>query len=163
MGRRNEGDLYDFENMTDDEVREVVLEHLRESPSLDVDEIEVDVRDGMITLSGRVGTDAEVQVAEAIVDDLLGLDRFTNELVVDELSRGDVPLAADEAAEWDIEREDALGGNASQHSDTADHLVEDLEAETHGTHDMGEAIREGATYTPPEGPVSDGYGSRENH
>lgn len=163
MATRNEGDLYDFDNMTDDEVRQVVVEHLRDSSNLDADDIDVAVSEGIVTLSGRVGTDSEVQVAGAIVDDLLGLDRFANELVVDELRRGDVPPGADDAAQWEAEKDDRLGGGASQQTDTADHLVEDLESETHGTQDMGEAIRDGASYTPPDEPISDGYGSREDH
>ncbi len=163
MASRNEGDLYDFENMTDDEVRQIVLEQLRDSPSLDADDIDVDVVAGVVSLSGRVGTDSEVQVAEAIIDDLLGIDRFINDLVVDALRRGSDPSAADDTAEMETERGDRIGGGTSQQSDTADHLVEDLDAETHGTRDMGEAIRDGATYTPPDGPGSDGYGSREDH
>ena len=164
MANRGAGDLYDFQNMTDDEMREVVLEHLRDSPKLDVDDIEVDVRDGRVTLSGRVGTDMEVRVAEAVLDDVLGLDDFSNELVVDELRRGDDPSnLGDDAAGWDGDLTEAAANASSQQSDTAEHLVEDLEAETHGSSDMGQAIRDGSAYSPPDGPVSDGYGSRENH
>jgi hypothetical protein len=163
MANRDGGDIYDFGNMTDDEVREVVLEHLRDSPNLDVDDIEVGVKDGTVVLSGRVGTDAEVRVAEAVLDDVLGLDSFSNELVVDELRRGDVPLATDDAERWEADHIDQTGGESSQQSDTAEHLVEDLDAETNGARDMGQAIRDGSAYAPPDRPVSDGYGSRENH
>src|SRR5688572_16893391 len=163
MPREFGGDLYDFQNMADDEVRSVIIEHLRAQPNLEVDDIDVIVRNGSVTLSGRVGTDAEVQVAEAVLDDVLGFDSFTNELVVDELRRGDMPNAADDALAFDQPMDDPLGGFNSQHSDTAEHLVEDLESETLGTHDMGRAIRDGSTYTPPEGPLGDGYGSREDH
>jgi hypothetical protein len=48
-------------------------------------------------------------------------------------------------------------------SDTAEHLVEDLDAQTYGTHDVGTAVEEGASYEPPDRPVPDGYGSREAH
>src|SRR5690606_1949661 len=67
-------------NMSDDEIRDVVLEHLRESPNVSADDVQVAVRDGHVTLSGRVGTDAEAQVAEAVLDDVLGLDEYTNDL-----------------------------------------------------------------------------------
>lgn len=164
MANRGAGDLYDFQNMTDDEVREVVLEHLRESPGLEVDDIDVGVQDGMVTLTGRVGTDAEVRIAEAVLDDVLGLDSFSNELVVDELRRGDDPSDLDDdAVGWDDDVTEAAANTSSQQSDTAEHLVEDLEAETHGARDMGQAIRDGSAYSPPDGPVSDGYGSLENH
>jgi hypothetical protein len=163
MTREQGGDVFDFPNMTDDEVREVLLEQLREHPSLDPDDIDVIVRDGQVTLSGRVGTDAEVQVATAILDDLLGIDDFAIELVVDELRRGDAPAAADDAIARDAEVDDPLGKPDPQQSDTAEHLVEDLESETFGTHDMGKAIRDGSSYAPPDRPVSEGYGSREDH
>ena len=163
MAREFGGDLFDFENMTDDEIREVVSQQLREYPNLDADWIDVDVRDGFVTLSGRVGTDSEVRVAEAILDDVLGLENFSNELVVDELHRGTVSEAADEAATEDEEVDEQMGEPAMDQSDTAAHLVENLEDQTFGTHDMGEAIQEGIPYVPPDRPVGDGYESRENH
>lgn len=163
MARQHGGDLFDFSNMSDDEIRDVVVEHLREYPSLNDTDVDVTVRDGQVTLSGRVGTDAEVQVAEAVLDDVLGLDDYTNELVVDEAVRYALPEAADDAEAASEELDDQLGESDEQQSDTAEHLQEDIESQTYGTHDMGEAIRDGATYTPPDRPVSDGYDSRENH
>jgi hypothetical protein len=163
MATQYGGDLYDFPNMSDDEIREVIVEHLREYPNLDAGWIDVDVRDGFVTLSGRVGTDSEVQVAESVLDDVLGLDNYSNELVVDELHRGELSEAADEAVVQSAEVDDQEGDRHPQQSDTADHLEEDLDSQTYGTHDMGEAIREGTPYTPPDRPVADGYDSRETH
>lgn len=163
MAREHGGDIYDFQNMTDDEMREVVLEHLREYPNIDPDDVDVEVHDGSVKLTGRVGTDAEVQVATEVLDDVLGLENFTNELVVDELRRGDVPEGADAASAQNREIDSQLGDPLSQQSDTAEHLQEDLDSETYGTHDMGKAVRDGASYSPPDRPVGDGYGSREDH
>ena len=163
MARQHGGDLFDFSNMSDDEIRTVVVEHLREYPSLNDTAVEVAVRNGHVTLGGRVGTDAEVQVAEAVLDDVLGLDDYTNNLVVDEAVRYSLPEAADDAATAGEELDDQLGDSDEQQSDTAEHLQEDIESQTYGTHDVGEAIRDGATYIPPDRPVSDGYDSRENH
>lgn len=163
MAREHGGDLFDFGNMSDDDIRGVVVEHLQEYPNLDAAGIEVTVRDSHVTIAGRVGTDAEVQVAEAVLDDVLGLDSYTNNLVVDESARYQLPEAADDAEVAGEEMDDQLGDSNEQQSDTAEHLEEDLDAETYGTHDMGEAIRDGATYIPPDRPVSDGYDSRENH
>lgn len=162
MAREYGGELYDFPNMTDDEVREVVREHLGESPNLDPDDIDVAVKDGRVTLSGRVGTDSEVETATAILDDVLGLDDFSNELMVDALRRGDAPEAADDAVARDREADDGDEVGA-QHSDTAAHLAADLEADTFGTRDMGKAIQDGTSYIPPDSPGGDGYGSREDH
>ena len=157
-------DLYDFSTMTDDEIYDVVVQHLREYPEVDADWIQVNVRDGTVILSGRVGSDAEVSIAEKIVVEILGVEDFTNELVVDELHRGELPMAADDAFTAEEEVDDQMGeGRGVQQSDTAEHLVEDLEALSFGTHDMQAAIEDGASYQPPDRPIPDGYGSRENH
>lgn len=163
MARQFGGDVYDFDNMTDDEIRQVVVEHLREYPNLDAGWIDVAVKDGFVTLSGRVGTDGEVQVAESVIGDVLGLESYANELVVDELHRGERSEAADEAVVQDEEVEENSGEPARNQSDTAAHLAENLEDEMYGTHDVGEAIQDGLPYVPPDRPTSDGYDSRENH
>lgn len=163
MARQNGGDLYDLSDMTDDEIRELVVQQLREYPNVDADWIDVQVNDGFVTLAGRVGTDGEVQVAESVVHDVLGIERYANELIVDELHRVEGPEAADELLAYEEEAEGQLGDGDRHQSDTASHLVEDLESQSFGTHDMGQAIQEGATYIPPDRPVGDGYGSREDH
>jgi hypothetical protein len=162
MARQHGGDLYDFSNFSDAEIRDVVVQHLRESPEIDHDWVEVDVNDGFVRLSGRVGTDGEVEVAEAVVHDVLGIEQYVNELMVDPLHRGDRPTAADTAVMEERESEDQLGGTQGQHSDTAEHLAEDLEQETFGTRDPGRAVEGGQTYIPPDRPPG-GYGNREDH
>ena len=162
MAGRYTGDIFDFSGMTDDELYDVVVQHLQEHPEVDAGWIEVRVRDGHVTLAGRVGSDSEVSVAEQVVTEILGLE-LTNELVVDELHRGEMPEAADDAVTADLESDDQLGETQLDQSDTAQHLVEDLDAMTYGTHDVGTAIEEGASYEPPDRPVPDGYRSTENH
>lgn len=157
-------DPYDFTGMSDDEIYDVVVQHLGEYPELDVGWIEVAVRGGRVTLSGRVSSDGEAQIAEKALVEVLGLAEVSNELVVDELHRGEAPEAADDALAQDREVDDQLGEpGEAQHSDTAAHLMEDLDAQTYGTHDVGTAIEEGAPYMPPQRPVPDGYTSREDH
>ena len=150
------GDVRDFSSMTDDELRDVVLTHLRGDPNINPDEIDVVVSEGAVALRGRVGTDTEVEVATSLLDDVLGLDNFANELMVD-------PLRRDARNAEDGEDDGVLPDPANQQSDTADHLVEDLESETFGTEDASQSVRDGSPYTPPEGPFADGYGSREDH
>ena len=53
-------DPYDFTGMSDDEIYDVVVEHLGEYPQLDMGWVDVSVRGGRVTLSGRVASDAEV-------------------------------------------------------------------------------------------------------
>ena len=52
-------DIYDIENLDDGELKELVLQQLRESPDIDVDLIEVEVDDGNVRLAGRVGTEQD--------------------------------------------------------------------------------------------------------
>jgi hypothetical protein len=163
MAREHGGDLYDLSNMTDEEIRELVVDQLREYPNIDADWIDVQVKNGLVTLSGRVGTDAELQVVEAVVHDVIGIESYSNELVVDELVRAEAPEAIDDWLVEEEESDDQLGDPDDKQSDTAQHLVENLEAETFGTHDMGQAIEDGIPYIPPDRPVGDGYDSRENH
>ena len=164
MARQHGGDLYDLDHMTDDELRSLILQQFNDYGKLDAGWIEVDVRDGFVTLTGRVGTDGEVQIAEEIIHDVIGIQNYSNELLVDQLHRRDLSEAVDEAVMEEMETDEIHPGSAEQHhSDTAAHLADDLEAETFGTHDEGKAIQGGATYVPPDRPVGDGYGNRENH
>jgi hypothetical protein len=164
MASEHGGDLFDLSVMSDDDIRELVVQQLREYPNVDADWIDVQVKDGFVTLSGRVGTDNEIQVAEAVLHDVIGIETFSNELVVDELHRAESAEAIDDWLAEEEESNDQLSGGAeSQQSDTAEHLVEDLESASFGTHDVGEAIQDGVPYVPPDRPVGDGYTSRENH
>ena len=156
------GDLYNLDDMSDDEIRELVLEQLRAS-NIDVGWVEVQVKEGLVTIGGRLGTDMEIQVVDQVVQDLIGVERYSNELVVDELHRFEGPEGADEHVAMEADMDDQLGDPSQNQSDTAEHLQEDLGAQTYGTHDMGEAIQNGTAYIPPDRPIGNGYGSRENH
>ncbi|MDR0786945.1 MAG: BON domain-containing protein [Gemmatimonadota bacterium] len=153
-------DLYNFQELTDDELRTVIVEHLQDQSNLDVNDIQVTVQDGWVTLEGRVGTDDEVQVAGEVLDDLLGLEDYSNNLMVDPLRRGH---NSPTQTENPLNAEDSLGGSDLQQSDTAEHLIEDLQSETRGTHDPIRAIRDATSWSPPDEPMGDGYGSREDH
>ena len=163
MAETHGEDAFDYSGMTDDELYELIVQQLREHPDVDEGSIEVDVKDGRVTLSGRVGSDTEASVAEHLVTTTLGLEDVTSELMVDVLRRSEMPEAADDAVAADLEVDDQAGEESASQSDTAAHLTEDLHAQTYGTHDVGSAVEEGATYTPPDRPRGDGYGSRERH
>jgi hypothetical protein len=163
MAGRYTGDIFDFSGMTDDELYDLVVQQLREHPEVDEGWIQVGVKDGHVTLSGRVGSDSEVSVAEQVITEILGIEAFTNELMVDELHRGETPEAADDAVMADMEVDSQYGDTNEQQSDTAAHLVEDLDAQTYGTHSVTEAVNNGASYEPPDRPMGEGYGSRESH
>lgn len=163
MAREFGGDLYDLDNMTDEELYDLVLQQLGEYPNLDTGWMDIRVEDGFVTLSGRVGTAEEVQVAEQVIHDIIGIQSYSNELVVDELHRDYLPEAADAAVAAENAVQGQFGEPNPNQSDTAEHLVQDLETQTYGTHDMQEAIRDGTAYSPPDRPVADGYNSGEAH
>jgi hypothetical protein len=152
-------DIFDAQNLSDTELRQVIREQLREAPEIDDGWVEVEVDAGHVRLSGQLGTDGEVQLSEKLVMELVGADQLTNELTVGAQHREERPLDPDEA---ELRADDELGGDRPQ-SDTAAHLQEDLEAESFGTQDMQQAIQEGPTYEPPHRPRPDGYRSGEDH
>jgi len=158
-------DLYDIANLDDGELKDLVLQQLREYPDIDVDLVEVEVKRGQVQLAGRVGTEQEVQTIEQVVTDLLGVGRVDNELVVTDIVRGQRSEAADDAYIEDIEADPQLsvGPGISTTSDTAQHLVENLEAEHFGTHDPQEAIERGTAYEPPDRAIQQGTYSIEDH
>jgi hypothetical protein len=159
---RDYDDLYDITNLDDSELKELVQQELREYPDIDADLVEVNVDGGQVRLSGRVGTEQEVQTAEHVISDLLGGDRVSNELVVSGAMRGERAEAADDALIEDMEADPEFSG-AGNTSDTAQHLVENLEAEHFGTHDAQEAAERGTSYEPPDRAIQEGTYSIEDH
>ena len=158
-------DLYDVTNLDDAELKDLVLQQLSEYPDIDVDLVEVYVENGAIRLAGRVGTEQEIQTVEQVLTDVMGLNRVQNDLVLDELVRGERSEAADDAYIEDLEADPqfAVGAGSETTSDTAQHLIEDLEAEHFGTHNVQEATERGTAYEPPDRPGQDGGFSREEH
>lgn len=151
----------DIENLSDDELRRLVRDELAANVLLDEEDITVTARDGHVTLSGRVGTEAQRRVAEHVLTDILGLTRFTDDLSVDPMRRSLMPEAADEEvalSSTGLEGE-LLGDEPdSVMGDTAEHLVEDLDARLYGTHDLQSSIERGTPWVPPETPTPEGFG-----
>jgi hypothetical protein len=157
--QRDFEDLHDLDDLSDDELRELVISQLAAHPGVDPDDISVTVEDGVVHLEGRVGTDAERQVAEHVVTDVLGIEQWENEIFVDPIRRADSPEAVDEhLAEEDATEGLLLGDRAMPLSDESEHLSEDVELRVHafGTTDVQAAISEGATYIPPQQPTPEG-------
>ncbi len=156
-------DIYDIEDLDDDELKQLILGKVRDEAGLDAAYIEVDVTDGEVHLGGRVGTEDEAQLLEEIVEDELGIGAFQNEVVVDESVRAESPQAADESAAQAFEAEGELGGESTRTEPSAEHLAPDTAHEQRGTHDMKKAIERGESYSPPDSPPQVGSRSRENH
>jgi hypothetical protein len=160
---RDYEDIDALESMDDEELRERIIEQFNDYGNLDTDLVDVEVADGRVILSGRVGTEGELQAFEHIVTDVLGIRNVSNEIVVDELVRADYSEAADEAAMQKALEQGVVGGGADRTSETAEHLLNDTAAEQFGTDDVSEAIERGYSYDPPDHPIQEGTDSRELH
>jgi hypothetical protein len=161
---RDYENIDDIDSLTDDELTDLARERLEQTTEIDTEAVEIAANAGRIELRGRVGTEGELQRIEHVLTDVLGIDRVTNDLVVDPLVRDLQPDAADTA---NIERNDdvrtAMSGGDDRTTDSAEHLLPDQAAEQFGTHDAREAVERGYSYDPPDGPIQTGTESRERH
>ena len=89
-------DIRDTENLSDNELRALVRDVFDQQVAFDPDDVDVSVRNGIVRLAGRVGTDEELRIAERTVTDVVGLNRVRSELVVDPIRRAESPEAIDE-------------------------------------------------------------------
>ena len=65
---------------TDEKIYEDVCEMLMRHRDIDASEIAVSVKEGVVTLSGRVDTSRNRHLAELIIEDLSGVREISNEL-----------------------------------------------------------------------------------
>jgi hypothetical protein len=84
-------------------------------------------------------------------------------VVVDRLRRAERNEAADMARIEDAAATAGLGEADGSTSDTARHLRPNEANEAYGTRDVQEAVEEGRSYNPPEGPFQEGVGGEERH
>jgi hypothetical protein len=150
-------DAVDLDALSDEEIYDRILEHLREG-GIDPDDLDIDVRDGAATVGGRLGSEADVRVVAHILTDQVGLPEFENEIVIDPLATSETSEDTLEAAEdQDVEDEDSRLGEADDsRSDTASHVGGNVERDTFGTRDPSAAVEDGAAYTPPDRPTPEG-------
>ena len=150
-------DIDEIDELTDGELRALIRDRLEEQVAFDPNDVEVAVRGGVVTLSGRVGTEQELRIVEHVVTDLIGIKEVKNNLVVDPIRRAESPVAIDEHLVDEELHEGILLGDGPRPEDPeAEHLHEDIRAELFGTTDVHEAIEEGIPWNPPEGPTPEG-------
>ena len=159
---RDYEDVHDLDDLNDDELRRLVREHLRAHNMLDPDDINVHVIEGEVRLTGRVGTEAELRIAERVVTDVLGVQNVSNEILIDPLHRAESPMAIDDhLADEDRTEGLLLGDKPDSHHPEAEHLEEDLDARLFGTTDVQKAIEDGTAWIPPESPTPEGLSGRD--
>lgn len=155
-------DIHDLDDLNDDELKALVRTHLAAEDGLDAREIAVTVEDGVVTLAGMVGTEAEARIAEHVVTDVLGVEQYDNQLAVDPERRATLPMDIDATLAEEAETEGLLlGDRPVSLSPEADHLEEDLGARLYGTTDVHSAIEEGTAWVPPDSPTPEGRDGSE--
>lgn len=157
---RDYENLHDLESLSDRELRDLVRERIADTGGIDSDNVTVLVRDGVVHLTGRVGTEGELRIAEHVLTDLLGISNYENELVVDPNRRSEAPDDPDEARLAE-EESNYLGDEPANQSPEAEHLAEDLELRAYGTSDTQQAIERGTAYTPPQEPTPEGFAGND--
>lgn len=161
---RDYENLHDLDDLSDDELKALVREHLAAHNGLDIDDLEVRVDGGVVHLGGRVGTDGERRIAEHVVTDVLGIVSVSNEITVDAIRRAESPMAVDDHLA-DEERTEGLllGDRPRQHSDEAAPLDDERNTDERlfGSTDISDVISGGVPWIPPESPTPEGLGSDE--
>jgi hypothetical protein len=150
-------DIDEIDELTDGELRALVRDRLEEQLAFDPNDVTVAVRGGVVSLSGRVGTEEELRIVEHVVTDLIGIKEVKNNLFVDPIRRAESPAASDESLVDDELHEGLLlGGRPRGEDPEAEHLHEDIRAELFGTTDIHESMEEGIPWNPPDGPTPEG-------
>jgi hypothetical protein len=154
-------DIDEIDELSDGELRALIRDRLEEQVAFDPNDVEVSVRGGVVTLSGRVGTEQEFRIVEHVVTDLIGIKEVKNNLLVDPMRRAESPTAVDEhLVDEELHEGILLGDRPGNQDPEAEHLHEDIRAELFGTTDVQESIEEGIPWNPPDGPTPEGaYGS----
>jgi len=147
----------DIDDLSDNELRALVKDTFDQQLFFDPDDVDVHVHNHIVTLSGRIGTEEELRVAERVVSDLVGIENVKNNMLVDPIRRAESPEPIDEHLVDEEQREGLLLGDRARSEDPeAEHLKEDLRAELFGTSDVQEAIEGGIPWNPPDGPTPEG-------
>ncbi len=155
-------DIRDIDDLSDNELRALVRDRFEQQLLFDPDDVEVSVKNRVVRLSGRVGTDEELRIAEHVVTDLVGLENVRNDIVVDPIRRAESPEAIDEHLVDEDMREGLLLGDRARSDDPeAEHLHENLRSELFGTTDLQEAIEGAIPWNPPDGPTPEGFSGSE--
>lgn len=154
-------DIRDTEDLSDNELRALVRDTFDQQVAFDPDDVQVSVRSGIVHLSGRVGTEEELRIAERTVTDVIGLQRVESSLVVDPIRRAESPEAIDEhLADEEIHEGLLLGDTPRPEDPEAEH--ENIRAELFGTADVQQSISEGIPWNPPNGPTPEGTTGSED-
>jgi DnaK suppressor protein len=125
----------EYRALNDEELQLLIMEHFRNDGRVDLDELEISCRKGMVYLEGILPSDSEHQILLQILTDVLGLPSVVDLLGEDEVA-------------W--EREDRTPGKTAAVPPKDERLRYDG---SDSTEDVFESSEKGIPYSPPEGPV----------
>lgn len=151
----NYDDLHPTDELDDDELRRLVREQLNQTDGLDAAEIIVTASAGSARLTGRVGTDEERRIADHVLTDVLGIERVTNDLLIDQNFRATNPEASDEPSEdsdTEASRLDVEVPLSGESTFLADAVIVKPDDAT----DVQSAMEDGTPWSPPSGPTPEG-------
>jgi len=152
----------EIQNLTDDELKRYVLDVLRSEKAFDVNDITVEVNDGAVRLSGRVGTEEELRIVDHVLTDVIAVRNVDNEIVVDEIRRAQSPEAIDEHLADEEEHAGLMLGDVPRpFSPEAEHLADRDSDDIGGTYDVQEAIEGAEPWIPPESPTPEGISGQD--
>jgi len=152
----------EIQNLSDAELKRLILDEFRSQKAFDVNDIGVDVNDGAVRLTGRVGTEEELRIIDHVITDVISVRNVTNEIVIDEIRRAESPEAIDEHIADEEEHSGLLLGDVPRPlSPEADHLADIADDGSVGTHDVQESIESAEPWIPPESPTPEGLGGQD--
>ena len=156
-------DLFDLGDLSDDELRDLIVDELGERDDLDARRIVVHVRDARVVLTGTVGTGGERRIAEHVLTDVVGVSDYRNDLAIDPVQRSGEPRAADDYRERVASHDGRrIDESYDMSSDGGGARPEDeLDARLYGTADAASATELGAPWVPPRSPTAEGWADDE--
>ncbi|MFL5529335.1 MAG: BON domain-containing protein [Gemmatimonadaceae bacterium] len=155
-------DIRGTDSLNDNELRALIRDNFEQQLAFDPDDVQIGVRSGVVSLSGRVGTAEELRIIERVVTDLVGIQNLRSGLVVDPIRRAESPQAIDDHLVDEERHEGLLLGDVARPLDPeAEHLRENLRAELFGTTDVQQSISGAIPWNPPDGPTPEGVSGME--
>jgi DnaK suppressor protein len=125
----------DYQSFSDEEIVMEILDHLRNDGRVDLDELEISCRKGMIYLEGVIPGESEHQILLQILTDVMGFISVVDLLQVSELS-------------W--EREERAPGRDIAALSREEIKIYDVDE---STEDVFESQERGIPYTTPDRPL----------
>jgi hypothetical protein len=156
---RDYEDFSSIEDLGDDELRQLVRQRLSEHSGLDIDDMVVEIDNGMVRLQGRVGTESELRIAEHVLTDVVGIPEVDNQLVVDAIRRDETPMDIEDHLQAELAVSGLMLGEMPEQESPEVHQArgdEDLEERMFGTVNPQDAIAHGTSYNPPMSPTPEG-------